>query len=59
MRYTPLRRYDMPRVSRKAFEKERQGIATGKCLCGKVQVEINLPAFWAWHDRSRSTRRPL
>ena len=36
--------------------KERQGIATGKCLCGKVQVEINLPAFWAWHDHGRPSR---
>jgi hypothetical protein len=47
----------MPRVSLKAFEKERESIATGRCLCGKVEVEINLPAFWAWHDHSRASRR--
>jgi light-regulated signal transduction histidine kinase (bacteriophytochrome) len=25
-------------------------------LCGKVQVEISIPAFWAWHDHSRASR---
>lgn len=33
------------------------GIAVGQCLCGKVQVEIDVPAFWAWHDHSRASRR--
>ena len=33
------------------------GIATGRCLCGKVQVDITMPAFWAWHDHSSGTRR--
>lgn len=42
----------MGRVTLKAFEKARDGIAPsgvtkGQCLCGKVQVEINLPVFWA------------
>jgi hypothetical protein len=32
-------------------------MATGQCLCGKIEVEIGLPAFWAWHDHSRSSRR--
>lgn len=31
-------------------------IATGKCLCGKVQIEIGIPARWAWHDHSRASR---
>jgi len=49
----------MARVGMKAFEKERDGVAPsvvtkGQCLCGAVQVEIGLPAFWAWHDHSRS-----
>jgi hypothetical protein len=35
----------------------KAGFATGQCLCGKVQVEIRVPAFWAWHDHSRATRR--
>jgi hypothetical protein len=33
------------------------GIATGQCLCGKVEVEIGVPARWAWHDHSRASRR--
>ena len=32
------------------------GIAAGKCLCGKVQIEIGVPARWAWHDHSRASR---
>ncbi len=37
--------------------KTRDGVAVGQCLCGKVQVEITIPAFWAWHDHSQNTRR--
>lgn len=37
--------------------KTSEGVSTGQCLCGKVQVEIGIPAFWAWHDHSRGTRR--
>jgi hypothetical protein len=33
------------------------GIATGQCLCGKVAFEIDVPARWAWHDHSASSRR--
>lgn len=33
------------------------GVATARCLCGKVEVDIAVPAFWAWHDHSRDTRR--
>ena len=47
----------MSRVTVKAFRKAPAGIATGQCLCGKVQVEISIPAFWAWHDHSRVSRR--
>ena len=31
--------------------------ATGRCLCGKVAFEIDVPARWAWHDHSASSRR--
>lgn len=37
--------------------KARDGKATGVCACGTVQLEIDLPAFWAWHDHSRVTQR--
>ena len=33
------------------------GISTGQCLCGKVAFEIDVPARWAWHDHSISSRR--
>ena len=33
------------------------GIATGKCLCGSVCFEIDVPARWAWHDHSAASRR--
>ena len=33
------------------------GIATGQCLCGKVTFEIDVPARWAWHDHTPSSRR--
>jgi hypothetical protein len=31
--------------------------AVGRCACGKVEIEIDVPAFWAWHDHSRATQR--
>jgi hypothetical protein len=33
------------------------GIASGQCLCDKVAFEIDVPARWAWHDHSASSRR--
>ena len=31
--------------------------AKGKCLCGAVAFEIDVPAVWAWHDHSSASRR--
>lgn len=31
--------------------------AQGRCLCGAVVIEIDFPAFWAWHDHSTASRR--
>ncbi len=31
--------------------------AAGQCLCGAVEIEIGVPARWAWHDHSSATRR--
>jgi hypothetical protein len=28
----------------------------GRCLCGAVEIEIDYPAFWAWHDHSPASR---
>jgi len=33
------------------------GRAQAACSCGKVKLEIDVPAFWAWHDHSQKTRR--
>jgi hypothetical protein len=30
---------------------------SGHCLCGAVELEIDFPAFWAWHDHSVASRR--
>jgi hypothetical protein len=30
--------------------------ATGRCLCSAVEIEIDIPAFWAWHDHGRPSR---
>jgi hypothetical protein len=32
-------------------------VAQGQCLCGKVRIEIDVPARWAWHDHSAASRR--
>ena len=29
----------------------------GRCLCGAVETRDRLPAFWAWHDHSLTSRR--
>lgn len=36
--------------------KEALGRALGKCVCGAVHIEIDVPVFWAWHDHSAATR---
>jgi hypothetical protein len=37
--------------------KPSQGKAVGVCACGAVRIEIDVPAFWAWHDHSKATQR--
>lgn len=29
----------------------------GQCLCGAVEIETDVPVFWAWHDHSAPSRR--
>jgi hypothetical protein len=31
-------------------------MVTARCLCGRVVMEIEFPARWAWHDHSASSR---
>src|SRR5262249_37439709 len=55
----------MARASRKDEEtkplkprkKAERGKARGSCLCGAVEVEVDTPVFWAWHDHSAASRR--
>ena len=28
----------------------------GRCMCGEVEIEIGVPARWAWHDHSAASR---
>ena len=30
---------------------------SGRCLCGAVELEIDFPAFWSWHDHSAASRQ--
>jgi hypothetical protein len=32
-------------------------VAIAHCLCGDVEMEIDVPAVWAWHDHSAASRR--
>jgi hypothetical protein len=29
---------------------------SAQCTCGAVRLEIDVPAFWAWHDHSAASR---
>ncbi len=31
--------------------------AAGRCVCGEVRFEIDVPAVWAWHDHSAASRK--
>lgn len=46
------------RVSKPKTRKMRSAAAiTGACLCGAVEIETDLPVFWAWHDHTAPSRR--
>ena len=40
----------------KIAQKSSSKTASGCCLCGAVEIEIDFPAWWAWHDHGRPTR---
>ena len=29
---------------------------SGQCLCGAVEIDVDVPVFWAWHDHSAASR---
>jgi len=41
---------------RKPAKSARASTATGACICGAVRIEIDVPAFWAWHDHSKASQ---
>ena len=41
----------------KPWEASETTAVAGQCLCGAVEIEIDTPARWAWHDHSSATRR--
>ncbi len=45
--------FDSPQRAKRT---EPKGQATAACLCGAVALEIDTPAFWAWHDHTAATR---
>jgi len=44
-------------MSRQPGEKASNVQAEGRCVCGAVRLEIDVPARWAWHDHSPASRR--
>ena len=36
--------------------KAKSECVAGACLCGGVGIELDFPAFWAWHDHTAATR---
>src|SRR6516165_853298 len=47
----------LERVSQRAAANVSGRQVSGRCLCGAVELEIDFPAFWAWHDHSEASRR--
>ena len=45
------------KAKKRAPKRHSAMTARGRCLCGAVEVEIGLPARWAWHDHSAASRR--
>lgn len=33
--------------------------AQGRCACGAVRFEVDVPAVWAWHDHGEASRRAM
>jgi hypothetical protein len=45
------------KTSDKKSAAKSSGKSVGACACAAVQLEIDLPGFWAWHDHSRASQR--
>jgi hypothetical protein len=47
---------DEPRAGAREATDDAPDRAVAECLCGEVRLDIQYPAFWAWHDHSRPSR---
>lgn len=47
----------MPKAAKTEPEKRSAVQSRGRCACGAVRFEIDVPATWAWHDHSATSRR--
>jgi hypothetical protein len=43
-------------VDERAASNQSGRRVSGCCLCGAVELEIDFPAVWAWHDHSSASR---
>jgi hypothetical protein len=43
-------------VDESAASNQSRRRVSGCCLCGAVELEIDFPAVWAWHDHSSASR---
>lgn len=45
------------KVAKPPKPKMRSAATTsGRCLCGAVEIEVDVPVFWAWHDHGEASR---
>lgn len=52
-----LRQSEAGSRARKAPKMRAAAVISGACLCGAVEIETDVPVFWAWHDHSAESRR--
>lgn len=52
-----LRKGEAGGKTRKAPKMRAAAVISGACLCGAVEIETDVPVFWAWHDHSAPSRR--
>jgi hypothetical protein len=46
----------MNAIANRKLRKPSSATVSAQCACGRVRLEIDYPAFWAWHDHSRPTQ---
>jgi hypothetical protein len=46
----------MNQTAKGKIRKASTATVSGQCVCGRVRLEFDYPAFWAWHDHSRPTQ---